>query len=683
MRLPFTKGATSSSIRDDKTTSNMDAFLFSKGRHDRTVTETSVDKNSSNSLSSSTTSTHSNEKRVHNHKMKMKYKVSSSSLMKKLLYFSDQAKQLQIQRVLKEEESECKKDPTDNTSLSATVPTSGITKCRLSWLDRRQDGDEYCPKGYRYLHAKAATSKQQGLDVEVTREQRDPSDVSSLGEKTGSVVQLRSCNRSSNATPTSCSSSVSNSLDSKACNDEDRCVTSSTILPNLEADPTLKPKTKESTIPILRMVDAKTRQIIPPVAEVQNIETEALHSVAELSNLDVRLTWTVEDQYEVVIARLEDPNLTPHTSPLVEGTTKSDQSLLDDTASQEDTEQFGQSMQDNFLLVPPLTTLQEGSKLVQEPNPLANKKQINDKEQDDMEKNVVDQTADLADSGTFDVHETALQTEHAHQVGIAPGHTSSSTDSQRMGGSSSASVAAIDLPFHRNLDNTRNEIAWHRCMVRKGTSFFRNKLRQKPFFNNHQQETNTAPSQCIEQESFMATNIVPPETPAKTRETVEESSSLPSTTTSRKDDDCRDDDDSTVPIPANTCSIRGLFPVPTCHSAYDKTKDGDCNMIESRNTESEQGISGDAAAAAAASIIAAVDDVDSGSWLVNSSFGEEGTLVDSYGTRSTDNDDDDGDDDDDDEADDLDVFDALVDMAMKDDLVYQAKQLGHSFMSSK
>ncbi|KAG7337336.1 hypothetical protein IV203_014110 [Nitzschia inconspicua] len=642
MRLRFTKGAISSSIQQDETTSNKDIFQFSKGPHDRTVTETSVDNNSSNSLSSSTITTHSNEKQDDNHKIKMKYKVSSSSLMKKLLRLSNQqSKQRQIQRVSEEEDSEYKKDPTDKTSLSSTAPTSGITEYRPTCLDRRQDDDEYCPEGYRYLqHDKAATSQQQGLNVEETGEQRDPSDVSSL-ENTGSVVQLQSCNRSSNANPTTCSSSVANLLDNKACNDEDRCVTLTTILPNLEANPILKPKMKESTIPILRMVDAKTRHIIPHVAEVQNKETDAIPSVDEFSNLDVRLTWTVEDQYEVVIVQLEDQNLTPNRSLLVEGTIESVQSLLNDTASQQDTEQFGQSVQDdNILLVPSLTTLQEGSKLVQEPNPMANIKQLNDnKEHDDVGRNVVDQTVDLAKHcGAFDVHETALP-------------------------------------------NTRNEIAWHRCMVRKGSRFFRNKLRQTPFFKSHQHEANTHSQWCIEQESFIDTILQ--ETPVETRETIEKLSSLPSTTTYRKDDDCRDhDDDSNVPIPANTCLIRTGSTVPTSqHDAYDKTRDGACTMIESRNTESEREMSSDADAAdvAAAASTAAVDAVDSGSWLVNSSFGEEGTLVDSYGTRSNGEVDDD-DDDDDDEVDDLGVLDAFVDMAMKDDLLYQEKQLGHSFM---
>ncbi|KAG7348796.1 hypothetical protein IV203_011393 [Nitzschia inconspicua] len=752
MRLSFTKRATFSAIQKDHETSNTkkDILLFSKGpapagNDDRTVTESrSVDdNNSSYSLSSSSTSTtpRSNEKQANKNKT-MKYKkASSSSLMKKFLCFSDQQAKhhRQIERVLEEEEEE------------EEAQSKRIQRTRSLY-----DDDEYCPEGYRYLqHATSKTiitsSQQRGLNLEEPKVQREESSQLS---NTDSVLQLQSRTRST-ATPTTCSSSVSNSLDvvtdGAADNDDDEQAiigVSKDILPNLKDSPPppSQPKRKESSIPILQSDDANTCRFIPSGEQVQNEEIEELNSsnyvTDEISNLVVRPTWTVEDQDNNELMNgtelVEEPNLIRHRSISMErNTTKSVQSLLPTTESMfqkmkyhQDTKETGPSLQKNSLLMSlqkTVTTSQQGSTLKQEPKPLASDAKDDDKNDDNMERIIVDQpvvTPNTANSDMFHIPTTeVVPTDTADPLDMTQVNTAVTTDSQRLGESPSVSFVAVDLPLHHHrLDNARNEIAWHRCMARKGARWFRNnKLRyNKPSLKNRHEVVNNTPIQAESSVTAIVDEVK--EVPLTTPETFEKSSSFPSTmnrhhssTTiplglcDRRHKADNDDDDSSVPIPADTRLVRTRSPVPifprrsmndyydyffssqekdeencACSSGYffsSQEKEEEncaCSKDESPKSESKQE-NGDGDAAATTDYNDdeddddnANDDVDNDSWLANSSFGEDGTLVDSYGTRS------DGEDDDDDEVDALRVLDALVDMAMKDDLLYQAQQLGHS-----
>ncbi|KAG7337338.1 hypothetical protein IV203_014112 [Nitzschia inconspicua] len=740
MRLSFTKKRATSSAKKD-------ILLFYKGpapdNDDRTVTEScSVDgNNSSYSLSSSSTATRrSNEKQANKNKI-MKYKASSSSLMKKFLCFSDQQAKhhRQIEQVLEEEEEEpqyTNDHPTNKTSLSTTAPTSTIIEYRPTCLDRRQDDDdEYCIEGYRYLqHASktiTTTSQQRGLGLEEPKVHREESSQLS---NIDSVVQLQSRDRST-ATPTTCSSSVSkNSLDvvtdDVAYNnnndddddDDEQAIigVSKDILPNLKDSPPLpsQPKRKESCIPILQLVDAKTCRFIPSGTQVQNEEREEPNSNSvtdEISkNLVVQPTWTVEDQDNNDLMNdtelVEDPDLIRHRSISMErNTTKSVQSLVptiesmfQKMKSHQDTKQAGPCLQKNSLSMSSqaaVTTSQQASTLKQEPKTLASDAQDDDKE-DDVERNIVDPNP--ANSDTFHIPTTeVVPTDTVDRLDMTQVNTTGTTDSQRMGESPSVSFVAIDLPLHNHrLDNVRNEIAWQRCMARKGARWFRNnKLRyNKPSLKNRHEVVNNTPIQAASSVTAIVDEVE--EVPLTTLETVEKSSSFPSTmkrdhrTTiplgicggRHKADN--DDDDSSVPIPADTRLVRTRSPVPifprrSMNDYYDyffssqEKEEENCarSKEDSQKSESKQenGDGDDAATADYNDDDNANDDVDNDSWLVNSSFGEDGTLVDSYCTRS-----DGEDDDDDDEVDALRVLDALVDMTMKDDLLYQAQQLGHS-----
>ncbi|KAG7375052.1 hypothetical protein IV203_014147 [Nitzschia inconspicua] len=759
MRLSFAKkmapssseassSSFSSSIQNPHTSTSRDILLFHTEQDDQTVTEQRLmDDHSSYSDRSSTSTTHKQgENQSSKNKNRKKYYKATSSFTK-ILCFSDQAKKRQFE---KGDESEYREDRMDNrngTSLSTTTtsPESGIIEYHPTY-DQRQDDDEYCLDGYRYLHAKELISQQRQLTVEGQEREHAPSVASSLENSTSTLYMqsdllpwpANQCEDQVTAAPVSQAAIATNKdvVDGATYNNQGTVVSSTTTLSSPKSIPSPQPKEKKSSIPILPLGDTMINPAIRSMARaalVEGMEVEAIDTNNLFQNLVVRPTWTTDD----TTVRVDDPKTIRHRSGPMENATNSvgssptAESMFRETCQQ--LTQSGRSVWNNFLLVPSTTTLQQQAKLLQLLTPLTAKskgdhkevgqsvwdkfllvpsaptlrqrakllqlhpKKQGDHNEVDKERNVGSQTMgtpDAANKGKAHAHVTAVQSDNpSHHVDSNNENTATiTTNIQRKGVSASVSFAAIDLPYHHHLDNTRNEIAWHRCMARKGARLlnsagdkFYKKLRRKSALKNRNelykpcQDTN-------HQASSTVTKIVQEEEVEEAVKTIENIDRLSPFTFFMKSDeystipllplcegpykncskhdpntDDDNDDDSFISIPVNTRLERTRSPLPLfkrqpmidSFSSQDEEEDGTRYTADSIDPKSwlhyifprkEQENGGDGGG--------------SESPVADSSFEEDGTHIDSCGNGSDAVDDDD--------LDDL------------DELLYQAQQLGRS-----
>ncbi|KAG7348746.1 hypothetical protein IV203_011343 [Nitzschia inconspicua] len=784
MRLSFAKTAPSSSEASSTPSSIQNPHASTSGdillrRKEQTVTEQRLtdDRSSSSSSSysdrSSTTSTTHKQEEDQSNRNKNKYKKkyyygATTSSLTKILCFSDQAKKRQSEHRDESEYGWDRMGSTNGTSLSTsttTSPESGIIEYQPTY-DQRQDDDEYCLDGYRYLHAGELISQQRRLaTVEGQERKHEPSsvDASSLENSSStSTLYMQSdfllpwpanqCeDRVTAAAPVTQTAITTNkdAVDGAAYNNQGTVITSTTALSRPKCIPSPQPKGKKPSIPILPLGDAKINPVIRSMATaalvVEGMEVEAVDTNNLFQNLVVRPTWTTGD----TIVKVDDRPKTMENDAKSVGSSPTAESMFRGTCQQ--LTQAGRSVYDKFLLMPSTTTTPtRQAKLLQSLTPLTAKTEGDHKEvgqsvwdeflsvvpstptlrqraklsQSSYKKqgdhNQVDEgrtmgsqtmgTPDGANKGKSHAHVTAVQSNNPSHH-LDPNNETAATittNIQRKEGVSAASVSfapAIDLPYHHHLDNTRNEIAWHRCMARKGARllnsaggklFYHNKLRRKSALKNrnelnkHCQDTNHQASSTLtkivqeeneeEEEAVKRCENMDKLSPFTSFMKSDEYSTIPLLplcegpykncqryVPNNTDDD--NDDESFISIPVNTRLERTRSPLPRfkrqpmidSFSSQDEEEDGIRSTGDSTHPKSwlhfmllrkkkENG--GDVSESPAA----------------DSSFEEDGTHIDSCGNGSDVVDDDD-----------LDDLDEVGDIsAMKDELLYQAQQLGRS-----
>lgn len=754
MRLHFAKKPSSSSSsttesnssnqRQESTVSSAkkkpsrDLLLFYNEHDERTIMECSVDSFSlSTRTSESSKETMQNKQSGNNKNRKNRNKKQSH--LKKLMCFSEGSKkklQQDQERQDQEQQRRLTEEKTDkDTVYLATTKASTLMEYRPV-PDQRQD-DEYCPEGYQYLNptSKMQKTKQQQeceATVDTTangssgtatittitqQDQQQPSPSPLPSRQLDSQTRTRST-----ATPKTCSSSVSNTLEFEDSVADTTELTKDLFSPDKEfpkvdmpdrtnvltrqKDGTIvasklqnpkevmarhkvskKNKNKDKKrqqqqqqqphnmkIPILQVVDTKTRQIIPPVVESQTAEDHGIEVLESdhkgLSDLVVRPTWTTEEVPAGDLSQQlsEDPNLIKHPSFTNNKNRSVTSFATTESMLREDctkvTKDVTYSLWNNFLLVPPPPTLRQQSKVLRVPTLPKKQEEEEDQLETDVEEGVDSRITACEEPKTDKDDEQRDEDEDQalYHAGVA----------------GSVSFAAIDLPSSAKikLDNTRNEIAWHRCMARKGARLlnsaggsFRNKVRRKSSlkkpYNKPSQDMTAA------QKENPLTTVVEEAGPQPKRSasgTVRRAkcSAVPVGLCTgpyhmkkcNPDLDDDDDDDSSILVPANTRLERTRSPVPHFKKRGSFTSDED----EDDNALNPLGEASGTNSWMYTWFQQKKDDEGGESLVMDTSLEEDETL----GTNSVDEDEED-------------LDDVAADMpAMRDELVYQAQQLGRS-----
>jgi hypothetical protein len=566
--------------------------------------------------------------------------------------------------------------------------------------DERQD-DEYCLEGYYYLNG--ASMKQHQL---LTNEQRQQPLDSSL-KKIEIPQQSQKKESPSKLTPATRSSSASNTVNleesvSSVSNDAVRMMKSyvydalkidipvrtnelfrqkdGSIVASKVPDPSTvmsrHRKSKSdfygatSTIPMLEVIDARTTSIIPTTRGQQNHladkESVEVVDISLMQSLVVRPTWTNDD--DEATANVDDANLIFHkayneNSPqtMTVSSQSSTRSMVKANIARVKNEE-SHSVWKNFLFVSP-PTLRQKSKPLRAPITVSSRQSM--KKATKLVATAVPKTSkqSLRDGNP----ETAKQDgPHVHRAASKP-ETNPSTSKgviNRARVSSSVSFMAIDMPpSNHKLDNTRNDVAFYRCMARKGAGLLsgvggsvRNKLRLKSSLKKSSYQPNN--DAATNQSTLASENVPIVSTLSTERKALNNAFPLalcrgpmwkgsPNNDNDDDDEEEDDDNDSCILIPVNSKLERTRSP----HPLFKKRGVKSLASEEEDEEESEQRQMTVDKSWMHYLFSQNGDDNDNDSMLMDTTF--EGSNVD-----------------DDDEVGDL--------PAMTDELVYEAQQLGRS-----